>query len=141
VKGIMLAIRPNWASMIYAGVKRNELRKSEPRDKEFLRQPERPIYLYETGTGLITGMCNFEAATVCTKASDAAFYSTVPPERVLQYGPGRDGKYHLWSVSGAGRFSTPLPVSLFGISRAPQSWCYVEVGAPDPFERREGEDL
>ena len=137
MKGILLAIRPNWSAMIYVGVKRYELRKNEPRDKEFLRQIDKPIYIYETGIGLVTGMCAFEAATVCTKASDAAFYSTVPPEQVVQYGPGRDGKYHLWRVSGAGRFSTPLPVTLFGLARAPQSWCYVEVGAPDPFEREE----
>lgn len=137
MKGILLAIRPNWSAMIYAGVKRYELRKNEPGDCEFLRQASRPIYLYESGTGLVTGMCNFEAATRCSEASDAAFYSTVPPEQVVRYGPGRDGKYHLWRVSGAGRFSTPMPVSMFGISRAPQSWCYVEVGAPDPFEREE----
>lgn len=137
MKGILLAVRPNWSAMIYAGVKRYELRKNEPRDKGFLRQIDKPIYIYETGTGLVTGMCAFEAARGCEMATEASFYSKVPTERVLKYGPGADGKYHLWRVSGAGRFSTPLPVTLFGLARAPQSWCYVEVGAPDPFEREE----
>lgn len=127
MKGILLAVHPQWAAMIYAGVKPYELRKNEPRDKEFLLQNEKPVYLYETGTGLVTGMCSFETATVCDMATEASFYSKVPTERVLKYGTGRDDKYHLWRVSGAGRFSTPLTVTSFGLARAPQSWCYVEV--------------
>ena len=137
MKGILLPVHPQWSAMIYAGVKRYELRKNEPRDKAFLRQTERPVYLYETGTGLVTGMCFFEAARVCEMATEASFYSCVPTERVLKYGTGRDNKYHLWLVSDAGRFGTPLPVTLFGVSRAPQSWCYVEADSADPFERRE----
>ncbi len=128
MKAILLPIHPKWAAMIYAGVKRYELRKNEPRDEEFLRQPARPVFLCETGTGLVTGTCTFEAATRCTEAADAAFYSTVPVEQVLDYGTGRDGKYHLWRISEAGRLSLPAPVTLFGVDKVPQGWRYVTVG-------------
>ncbi len=138
MKGILLPVKKVWTDMIYAGDKRYELRKNEPRDREFLAQPERPIYLYEVGVGFVTGMCSFEAATRCAKAEEAGFYAKVSPGWVLKYGTGRDGMYHLWRISDAARFSTPLPISMFGLRRVPQSWCYVEVGErAGPFERGE----
>lgn len=58
MKAILLSIKPYWAKKIYSGEKLVEVRKSTPSPMRVPYSPESPapVYLYESGTGLITGM-------------------------------------------------------------------------------------
>lgn len=126
--GIVQSIHHKWAELIYQNTKRWELRKTEPRNKAFLAQPRRPVYIYEpeakavTGTYWLGQIARWDAPEIV-----AQYQIGLDEDEIIEYGPGRDGVFRLWGVSSAVEFAEPLPLSAFGLERPPQSWCYVEV--------------
>ena len=126
---IMLAVRPRWLQLILSGIKDVELRKSRPRTAEpFL------VDLYETksygGRGAVVGRCLCYCVARVKDLSEMAALqenSCVSTADMLQY----SGQRHLcaWYLADIEQFSAQRLLSEYGISRAPQSWCYVKEGA------------
>ena len=126
---IVLSIHPKWAELIYQGKKTLELRKTIP-----LKNVER-VYLYETApVCAVTGFFKYFAYTRITKKAFNAYKnivtekSCVPLKDIKKYF-GKSDKIFGWvcnAGSNSNVFSKPVPLSVFEIKRAPQSWCYTE---------------
>ena len=128
---IVLAIHPKWATLIYSGEKTIEWRKSFPK----IYYPRMKIFLYETApicrvTGFFVRAGTKRFQNVDWTKADAYHKKIldagcVPAEDLNEYqGPH---KYPCaWGVEVARKFEKPegMPLERFGITTAPQSWCY-----------------
>lgn len=130
MKAILMSIKPEYGYKILQGKKTFEVRKTVPRDLEFMHRGQRLIYLYFTGTGMVMGRCFLDFEVGFWPDGDLkrlARKACISVDDLKAYGPGRDGEYHGWKVKGPGTFVRPIPLSAFGLKRPPQSWCYVEA--------------
>lgn len=131
---IVLAIHPKWASLIYSGEKTIEWRKSFPK----IYYPRMKIFLYETApvcrvTGYFTWAGTKRFQNVDWTKADAYHKKIldagcVPAEDLNEYQePHR--RLCAWGVEVARKFEKPegLPLEHFGITTAPQSWCYTKM--------------
>ena len=150
-KAVLISIRPEWCQKIMAGRKTIEVRRTRPK-----MNPPCKCYIYKCGNGKVVGefLCDqiiedrtyghneefYRAA--CMSAYDAAAYAMQSP----MYGwhisnlkiydtPKELIEFHTWkkckSCNKSGYESTAciydenciIPAA---ITKAPQSWCYVE---------------
>ena len=150
-KAVLISIRPKWCEKIINGQKTIEVRKTRPK-----MNPPFKCYIYKCGNGKVVGefLCDqiiedrtyghneefYRAA--CMSAYDAAAYAMQSP----MYGwhisnlkiydtPKELIEFHTWkkckSCNKSGYESTAciydenciIPAA---ITKAPQSWCYVE---------------
>ena len=150
-KAVLISIRPMWSQKIMSGQKTVEVRKTRPK-----MNPPFKCYIYKCGNGKVIGefLCDeiiedrtyghneefYRAA--CMSAYDAAAYAMQSP----MYGwhisnlkiydtPKELIEFHTWkkckSCNKSGYESTAciydenciIPAA---ITKAPQSWCYVE---------------
>ncbi len=118
---VLQSIRPEWTKLIFTGQKRKELRKSKPAGIKFPFK----VYVYETkpGAGAVIG--EYTCKVIATSKLPEYFIngSCVPLEDIKAY-MGK-GKLAAWDISNVVLYSKPVPLSDFGLSRPPQSWCYV----------------
>lgn len=153
MRAVLASIKPFWAEKIYSGEKDVEVRKTAPSPESGYWDRHLTVYLYESGTGLVTG--EFEMSGVEHVATPWFTGNTCLTDvQLKEYGPGRDGWYRGWMVVSATRYETPKKLSDFRkicdnslfcencgmysnntgrcgnaalvITRPPQSWCYVE---------------
>ena len=131
---IVLAIHPKWASLIYSGKKTIEWRKSFPK----IYYPRMKIFLYETTpvcrvTGYFTWAGTKRFQNVDWTKADAYHkkildVGCVSAEDLNEY-QGPHKYLCAWGVEVARKFEKPegLPLEHFGITTAPQSWCYTKM--------------
>lgn len=122
MKSVLQSIRPKWTEKIFQGLKNKELRKSKPAKIEYPFK----VYIYETkpGAGAVIG--EYTCRVIATSNLPEYFVdgSCVLLEDIKAY-MGK-GKISAWGISDVILYSKPEPISNFGLSRPPQSWCYVE---------------
>lgn len=122
---VLLSVRRKWMKLILNREKSVELRKSAPhqQETEFFK-----VYLYETksGRGAVVGEC------ICYLTAKAA------PEEYVNLTAGScltvleirkyvgTGTLWPWYLAQVKEYEKPRPLSGLGISRAPQSWCYLK---------------
>ncbi len=146
MKSIILSIHPQWAELIYSGEKTFELRKRVPQKVSRFYQSKNQkkgyarfskyltcapiVYLYETGTGLVTGyftLGNIYGVDMCEMTGKTSRlitkHSCVPWTDVLSYYKGCFSLF-VWIVQRPERFKEPKSLASFNINRAPQSWSY-----------------
>lgn len=142
-----------WAEKIYAREKTVEVRKTAPHPESGIWDRHLTVYLYESGTGLITGefeMCGVEQCCTPWFMGNTCLTDV----QLREYGPGRDGWYRGWLIVSATKYAQPKKLSDFrkvcandlwceccgmynenrntcgnaalAVKRPPQSWCYVE---------------
>ena len=131
VANVLISIRHKYAELILDGKKTVEVRKTIPH----IPQPFRCL-IYEPrfggGCGMVVGeficpdfvLVATKGATcemlVFQKALDAACLTT---EEAIHYADG--ATLSGWCVSEPVRYDDPIPLSAFGLTRPPQSWCYL----------------
>ncbi len=122
MKAVLQSIRPKWTEKILKGIKTKELRKSKPSHIEYPFK----VYMYETkpGAGAVIGEYTCEGTETSERPEHFVDGSCVPLEDIKVY-MGK-GKISGWDISNVILYSKPEPLSNFGLSRPPQSWCYVE---------------
>jgi predicted transcriptional regulator len=130
----MQSIQPFWTQKIKAGIKTRELRKSKPKNIHY----PFTVFMYETkqGAGAVVGeyTCRCIIRTNLDVAAEPG--SCVPLRRISEYRKG--GFIFGWDISNVIFYDTPKPLSDFGLSRAPQSWCYVNNAAQSRAEIKAG---
>ena len=124
VRGIVASIHPRHAQAILNGTKTIELRKRPPGCGELIDR----MYIYETApTSLVVG-----------RVEVGAIVRAVPESFWTHYG-ARTGvseaeffEYFGGAVEASGieigfprRYARPYPIAELGLTRPPQSWCYV----------------
>ena len=142
-KAVMLSIKPKWCVRIAIGEKTIEVRKTRPKI-----EPPFKCFIYETqaeseipwvdedghfiykGRGAVIGefVCD-KVLDICVEIPDELQKSYPFPctgmtdREVMGYlGKGKPG--FGWHISDLVIYDTPRPLSDFGLSRPPQSWCY-----------------
>lgn len=128
MKAILISVRHKWAEKLYSREKNAELRKTTPRNLDFWSKSQRIAFIYEPELGLVTGDMGIMAVHEVRNEEELLDYGTALelPE-IEAYGPGRDGKYHVWLIGWAERYDEALPLGAFGLTRPPQSWRYIDV--------------
>lgn len=126
---VLASIRPFWCGKILIHMKSVELRKTYPRAAEGL--PFR-VYMYETkpGAGAVVGefLCWFvEKAARRPYVLRLIQGSCLEPNEIAEYAKGK--AVYGWHISNAIKYDQPVPLERFGLTRAPQSWCYVKEDA------------
>lgn len=121
MRKVLQSIRPKWTELIFTGQKHKELRKSKPADIEYPFK----VCVYETkpGAGAVIG--EYTCKVIATSNLPEYFVqgSCVPLDDIEAY-MGK-GRLSAWDISNVVLYSQPVPLSEFGLSRPPQSWCYV----------------
>lgn len=119
---IVLSIRREHCAKVLSGDKPWELRKSFP------KKPVKRVFLYECGKDgrqAIVGVCILAGCQKADQNVDAALMAEkacLTMEQLQKY--AGDKKVYAWGISNPRKLSSPLQLSDFGLSRAPQSWCY-----------------
>ena len=144
-QAVLISIHREHAERILDGLKTLEIRKTAPTVEAF----PYTIYMYETkgtGSGLVVGefKCRGHIKTNCfhSKTSEAlratgadsveayghyiAGRACLSVEELIKYADtAKNKKIVAWDVSAPVRYQYPRPLSQYGITTAPQSWCYV----------------
>ena len=133
----MLSIQPKWCEKIADDSKSIEIRKTKPR----IGTPFR-CYIYETkgvyyselsgvemnGLGKVIGefVCIHIESIECDLEQYAEYsrYSCVEINEFIEYSNGKE--LYAWYISDLKIYDKPKKLNEFGMSRPPQSWCYVE---------------
>lgn len=125
MKAILITIQSEYASMIYAGYKTIELRKQTPKVPIGT-----PCLIYEPlPIGRVTGYFiyagSFEFDTLCTEQS-------LLKKAGISYSRMRDYYAHqligvAWRIKMPRPFKYTYPLSIFNVSRAPQSYQFIDI--------------
>ena len=146
-KAVLMSFAPDPCTLIEAGLKKVEARKTKPKLK-----PPFKVYIYETlgkriklsncikgtvprGCGKVIGefVCDkmiWVVAHPSIFAGHPLFYQQALEDACLtqdeaeKYSGGKD--VIGWHISDLVIYDKPRVLSAFGLARAPQSWCYVE---------------
>lgn len=120
-KKIMVSIRPEYAKMIFEGGKRFEYRKSICQDATamviYATAPVSKVVGEVEIKGIEKG--SFEELWDRTKHASGIGRSAL--EKYFE----EHGTCYAYSLGKVRKFSSPRPVSSYGLSRAPQSWCSI----------------
>lgn len=120
---IIQSIHPYWVKKIFDGKKTKELRKSKPANIQYPFK----VYIYETkaGAGAVVGEYICKDITTTDIAIIAEKGSCMPLENVQEY--MGDSKICAWDISEVKKYENSLPLTYYGLLKAPQSWCYINI--------------
>lgn len=147
-KAVLASIQPFWCIKIAYRMKRLEVRKNRPK-----LEPPFKVYIYCTSvkslnisdyvkahrltggavddwSGKVFGefTCDWILLDRARENADRLHHEgLIPMEQLLNYGGGKP--LYGWGVSDVVLYERPKDLSEFGLSRPPQSWCYVEETA------------
>ena len=144
MKAVMLSIQPKWCELIASGKKTVEVRKTKPKieipfkcyiyatkngDKIVLKN-NRVFEISKDITGKVIGEFVCECVT-SLKADNLiqAYYNNTQATcltdmEIMRYANG--GKLYYWHISDLVIYDKPKDLSEYGLSRPPQSWCYID---------------
>lgn len=142
-KAVLMSLNPKWLDLILRGVKKREVRKRAP----LLRQPFK-VYLYCTkqykdefelleihnytnskiykANGYVVGEATCVSITEYNRPFGNCIYGTCLTPKELHEYAGPNDKLSYMALEDPITYSEPVPLSAFGLTRAPQSWQYVE---------------
>ena len=124
---IVISIRPEWVEKIFQLRKTWELRKTMPKGACPFT-----CYIYKTGNGGVVGsfVCDCVEVIRCKDITEKALKDTcVSLEDALAYADGKT--VYKWRIRSVVDYPEPRPLSMYGLEKPPQSWCYVKGGDSD----------
>lgn len=123
---VIASIKSKYAELIYSGSKTVEVRKSLPKPADGWSESNLTVLWYESGTGHITGQ---SAMIGGQYTQDGGFLgeTCLTNEELNRYGKDRKGWFNGWSLKDPLKYTAPVPLSVFGLTRPPQSWQYLDV--------------
>lgn len=138
-KSVLLSIKPKWCELIAIGKKTIEVRKTRPK-----YEPPFKVYIYCAKGNVdlshysgLDGVKNGRVIGefVCERILPIVMFdglvdyvdcelSCLSAKEIIEYSGGK--KLYGWRISNLVIYNKPRELSSFGLSRPPQSWCYVE---------------
>ena len=126
MKTVLISIKEKWWKKILSGEKELEIRKNRPKGIEY---PFR-VVCYVTGRGIMGAFtCDYIKKTNDYK--ELSECSGLEPGKLFEYANGANGKtdtcLYGWHVQEgtAVEFDQAFKIDTAGVTRPPQSWCYV----------------
>ena len=123
-RDVLMSIRPEYAAMIYAGKKTVEFRRRLPDTAGGWRK----FYIYETlPVGKVTGWVAIQAVSVAPVDVIWGVFGKNGGIHHDDFKSYVDGAKSVWALILAKvyPFAEPLPLSSFGIDKAPQNYRYI----------------
>lgn len=147
---VLISVREFWLYKIFKEkIKKYEVRKNVP--KQLNNDEGYMVYAYESGRNGRHGIVGRFFSPYAVGYNNA-FYpinkgrmnkgcvaamvveeSCVPPADLIEY--AGDGGLWFWKINDPNEFSSVIPLSVLGMSRPPQSWCYLTREQVDFIER------
>ena len=121
---IILSVKSKYLKRIYHGTKSIEIRKQIPRKLK----PNELVWFYESGKGVITGFGRYQGYKVVTPKEALEFYTDqmdVTDTEFRNY-VGDTKELVLLRFKWVANMDNGIPLSYFGLKRAPQSYCYID---------------
>ncbi len=138
---VLLSLHKRWWDKIRTGEKRLEIRKTFP---QAISIPFRVLVYVTGGVGVcgeficphiykirtipevqeragVTGRVNVQAASCLTA------------EQLKEYAGNQGKALRGWQIEGVKEYEAPVPLELYGVKRAPQSWQYFK--GVEPYRR------
>ena len=137
-KSVMMSLHPKWIELILQGVKTREVRKRAPLQKQPFK-----VYLYCTKgeeawmagvkgkresyqmNGYIVGEATCVSIVEYGRPFGNSIYGTCLTAKELYEYAGTSDKLCYMALKDPITYDKPKELSEFGLSRPPQSWCYV----------------
>lgn len=122
---VIISIRPEWWHKITIGRKNVEARKSFPIKLLGLNHPSKSGFMaavHVSGIPDISGFIHFYEITTDKNRMIAG--SCLTKEEYEAYSNGQP--VYGWCLDSAEKLKKQIPIEEFGISKPPQSWCYVK---------------
>lgn len=127
MKTVLISIKEKWWKKILSGEKELEIRKNRPKGIEY---PFR-VVCYVTGRGIMGAFtCDYIKKTNDYK--ELSKRSGLEPGELFEYANGANGKtdtcLYGWHVQEgtAVEFDQAFKIDTAGVTRPPQSWCYIQ---------------
>ena len=138
-KAVLMSLKPKWIELILNGAKTKEVRKRAP----LLRQPFK-VYLYCTKdeetwmagvkgkyqsyqmNGMVCGEVTCVSITEYNRPFGNSICGTCLTAKELYEYAGPNDTLSYMALENPIAYEKPIPLSAFGLKRAPQSWQYVE---------------
>jgi len=126
---ILISIQPKWVEKIMDLSKRWEMRKNRPK-----QDPPFRCFIYKTEGGGVVGefVCDDIQYVSQEMLSDQSTIKgfilnevQLSAEEALAYMDGKAA--YIWRIRSLVDYPEPKPLSLYGLDRPPQSWCYVNT--------------
>lgn len=128
---ILMSIKPKYANLIYQKEKKYEIRKTIPKALSQYNLRDTMVYLYESGTGNITGWFSVEKnkyievdITNDEQVKEIAAGACLTVEEFLAYANGKN--VYAWPVKTSMKYALPARLIDTDIARPPQSWQYLD---------------
>lgn len=136
-KAVLLSIQPKWCELIASGQKTIEVRKTKPK----LPTPFK-CYIYQTKRTWIYSIYYSKIADWQRKVIGEFVCDTIITDRTFGHDPlfnamscmsdteisayCTKNEMYGWHISDLKIYDTPKELIEFGLTRPPQSWCYME---------------
>jgi len=119
---IMISIKPEWCEKIISLHKRYEIRKTMPTSRSLPFN----CLIYQSGGGGVIGefTCDsIEDIRPDEITKEKLKDTCLSVEQAKDYAAGMT--LYKWSIRSLVVYPEPRPISLYGLDRPPQSWCYI----------------
>lgn len=142
-KAVLLSIQPKWCELIASGKKTIEVRKTKPKlptpFKCYIHQTKR-TWFYNIYSQIADWQGKVIGEFMCDEIIPISVYYNNPnchialrefpyvcmTDREIMNYLGNGKKGYGWHISDLKIYDTPKELIEFGLTRPPQSWCYVE---------------
>jgi predicted transcriptional regulator len=117
---ILMSIKPEFVHKILTGEKKYEFRRVPP------RLPLSRYFIYESGTGVITGFFEGEVVTAFNSKDlpePILAFAGIDQERLIEY--ARGGEVYVIKVGAPRKFYSPVKFSAVLVGRPPQNFRYL----------------
>lgn len=138
MKTVLISIKEKWWKKILSGEKELEIRKNRPKGIEY---PFR-VVCYVTGRGIMGAFtCDYIKKTNDYK--ELSERSGLEPGELFEYANGANGKtdtcLYGWHVKEGTpvEFDQAFKIDTAGVTRPPQSWCYIQEYTANSLSRKE----
>ncbi|HNX64969.1 MAG TPA: hypothetical protein PKI60_07290 [Oscillospiraceae bacterium] len=131
---IILSLRGKYFAGIISGLKDWEIRKTYPKRRGVFE-----AYVYESkfggGLGMVVGRIEFDFILPAYSPLELNDKKTMLDlSKLYDYANGKT--LYAWHISKAEKFKKPLPLSEFGLERAPQNWQYIKGENDDKANKK-----
>lgn len=132
-KVLVMSTQQPYINCMECGLKVIELRTQPPKLEE---NKGKRLYFYSGkssgGSGMVVGYIIFnDMKEICISDKDVMAKATeracVSSDYILKYTNNGEKKIYAIYISNYVKLDKPLPLSYFGIERAPQNWCYGNI--------------
>lgn len=130
MKYLLLSIHAEYTELIFSGKKLAEIRKTAPAESIIEKNDFIRVILYETkaggGCGAVVGWFDlYHVMKFSSKRADIAKLACLTIKQLEAYRAG--GTLAAWEITNRVRLKETLPLNIFGLQRAPQSWQWLKA--------------